>query len=56
MVRISLLGVPHDANSSFMQGPAEAPPLIRRELHSDAYSIWSETGVDMMVKTAVAAS
>jgi agmatinase len=47
MVGISLLGIPHDENSSFMKGAAEAPALIRRELHSDAYSIWSETGVDL---------
>lgn len=49
MTRISLLGIPHDENSSFMKGPSEAPPLIRRELHSDAYSMWSETGIDLSV-------
>jgi arginase len=49
MVKISVLGIPHDANSSFMQGAAEGPPLIRRELYSDAYSIWSETGFDLGV-------
>jgi arginase len=47
MTKISILGIPHDANSSFMQGAAEAPPHIRRELYSDAYSIWSETGFDL---------
>jgi agmatinase len=47
MVKISLLGIPHDDNSSFLKGPAEAPPLIRRELLCDAYSMWSETGVDL---------
>ncbi len=47
MVKISLLGIPHDDNSSFMKGPSEAPPLIRRELVSDAYSMWSETGIDL---------
>jgi len=47
MVRLSLLGIPHDDNSSFLKGPAEAPPLIRREFRSDAYSSWSETGVDL---------
>jgi arginase len=46
---IDLLGIPHDENSSYMRGPAEAPPLIRRELHSDVYSSWSETGVDLGV-------
>lgn len=49
MVNLSLLGIPNDDNSSFMKGPAEAPGLIRRELHCDAYSMWSETGVDLSV-------
>jgi arginase len=49
MNKISLLGIPHDDNSSFMKCPSEAPAPIRRELHSDAYSIWSETGVDLGV-------
>jgi arginase len=49
MVKISVLGIPHDANSSFLQGPAEAPPHIRREVFSDAYSMWSETGFDLGV-------
>lgn len=30
-----------------MKGPAKAPPLIRQELFCDAYSLWSETGVDL---------
>src|SRR5215470_16455064 len=47
VVGISLLGIPNDDNSSFMKGPSEAPPLIRRELMCDAYSLWSETGVDL---------
>ena len=49
MNRISLLGIPHDDNSSFMKGAAAAPGPIRSELLSDAYSIWSETGVDLGV-------
>ncbi len=49
MVKISLLGIPHDDNSSFMKGASEAPALVRRELHSDAYSMWSETGIDFCV-------
>jgi polyhydroxybutyrate depolymerase len=42
VVSISLLGIPHDDDSSFMKGPSEAPPLIRRELSCDAYSLWGE--------------
>jgi arginase len=47
LTRIALLGIPHDVNSSFMQGASEAPPHIRRELFSDCYSSWSETGIDI---------
>ena len=49
MASVSLIGIPHDDNSSFMKGPAEAPPLIRRELQSDCYSSWTETGIDLGV-------
>jgi arginase len=44
---VALLGIPHDENSSYLRGPAEAPPLIRRELANDAYSMWAETGADL---------
>jgi arginase len=47
MTRISLLGIPHDDNSSFAKGAALAPAHIRPELFSDAYSMWSETGFDL---------
>src|SRR6516162_1884214 len=47
MQKFSLLGIPHDDNSSFMKGPAEAPPKIRKQLYSDAYSEFSETGIDV---------
>lgn len=47
MIRIALLGIPHDDNSSCFKGPAQAPAHIRPELFSDAYSMWSETGFDL---------
>lgn len=47
MVKIALLGIPNDDNSSYLKGPSEAPPLVRRELVSDAYSMWTETGFDL---------
>ena len=47
MIQVSLLGIPHDWNSSYRRGCAEAPPMIRRELYSDAYSSWTETGIDL---------
>ena len=37
-----LLGLPYDASSSFMRGPAEAPPLIRAALRSPAGNDWTE--------------
>ncbi|GAA0707356.1 agmatinase family protein [Dokdonella soli] len=49
MIKLSLLGIPNDDNSSFMKGTSQAPALIRSELHCDAYSSWSETGIDLSV-------
>lgn len=49
VIKFSLLGIPNDDNSSFMKGTSEAPDLIRRELLCDAYSMWSETGIDLSV-------
>ena len=42
-----LLGVPLDHNSSFLRGSAQAPPLIRQALHSDAWNKTTETRVDL---------
>lgn len=47
MAKVSLLGIPNDDNSALMKGAAEAPGPIRAELHSDAHSLWTETGVDL---------
>lgn len=47
MISVSILGIPHDGNSSFMKGASEAPTRIRPELHSDAYSLWTEIGIDL---------
>src|SRR3954447_24034743 len=43
----AILGVPFDAHSSFLRGPAQAPTLILEAFHSDASNSWSETGVDL---------
>ena len=43
----ALLGIPFDANSSYLRGAAEAPPLIREAFHSDSSNSWSETGVNL---------
>lgn len=45
----TLLGIPFDANSSFLRGPSRAPATIRHALHSDASNSWSESGVDIGV-------
>jgi len=44
--QIQLLGVPWDANSSYLRGPAQAPAAIRDALRCDAANGWSETGID----------
>jgi agmatinase len=47
MHHVSLLGIPHDDNSSYMKGAALAQPKIREAMWSDAYSQWTETGIDL---------
>ncbi len=42
-----ILGVPFDANSSWLRGAAGAPPIIRVALNSDSSNSWTETGVDL---------
>jgi arginase len=44
-----LLGIPFDAQSSYLRGAADAPPKIREALRCDAANKWSETGVDLGV-------
>lgn len=44
---ISLLGVPLDNNSSFLQGAALAPPKIRDAFHSDSANYFTESGIDL---------
>jgi len=47
-----ILGVPFDANSSWLRGAAGAPPIIRVAFHSDSANPWTETGVDLSAKNA----
>ncbi|MGB6247532.1 MAG: agmatinase [Terriglobales bacterium] len=42
-----VLGVPFDANSSWLRGAAGAPPIIRVALNSISSNLWTETGVDL---------
>lgn len=43
----ALLGVPLGHNSSYLQGPAFAPPLIREKMWSDSTNSTTETGKDI---------
>ena len=42
--RIALCGVPFDAHSSFMTGPALAPSRVRECLHNGSGNYWTERG------------
>ncbi len=44
---ISLLGIPYDANSTYLRGPAEAPRRIREALHCNSSNLWTEDGIDL---------
>ena len=50
---VTLVGLPYDASSSFMRGPALAPPAIREALRSDASNMWSELGIDLGIGEAI---
>ncbi len=45
----TLLGIPFDAQSSYLRGAADAPTKIRESLHCDASNSWTELGVDLGV-------
>lgn len=47
-----LLGIPFDANSSWLRGAAGAPPIIRVAFRSDSSNSWTETGIDLSVEGA----
>jgi len=49
MVEVALLGLPFDANSSFLCGPALAPSRIRQALFSGASNLCTEDGLDLGV-------
>ena len=42
-----LVGVPFDANSSYLRGAAGAPAVIRSAFHSSSSNYWSELGLDL---------
>jgi len=55
-MRVKILGVPFDANSSYMRGSAQAPPRIREALFSDSTNMWTEDGVDLGATGVIADS
>jgi arginase len=50
---ISILGIPFDANSSYLRGPAEAPKAIREALYAGCSNLWTEDGVDLGAEGAL---
>ena len=42
-----LIGLPYDASSSYLQGAAEAPALIREALRSPSWNTWCEQARDV---------
>lgn len=47
MQNINIQGLNWDAKSSFQQGPAKAPNLIRKALYSDSMNLYTELGVSI---------
>lgn len=46
--RPTLIGLPYDASSSFLRGPASAPPRIRDELYSSQSNGCAESGFHVL--------
>ncbi|WP_136465266.1 agmatinase family protein [Flagellimonas onchidii] len=44
MGKITIQGILYDDKSSFLKGPALAPPLIREAYHSNSANYWAEDG------------
>jgi arginase len=42
-----LLGIPFDANSSYLGGAADAPPLIRKAFRCDSSNLSTESGIEL---------
>lgn len=41
---VALLGLPSDLNSTYLQGPAQAPPLLREAIACDSANSYAELG------------
>lgn len=51
MQKIILQGILFDEKSSFLRGPALAPPLIRKAYHSESANYFSENGMEILPET-----
>lgn len=51
--RVDLIGAPTDVHSSFLRGPAKAPPLIRAALFSPHGNAASERGLELGAEIAL---
>ncbi|MFI5241667.1 MAG: agmatinase [Gemmatimonadales bacterium] len=51
--RPTLIGLPYDASSSFMRGPALAPPRIREELYSSQSNGCAEGGFHVLGESGI---
>jgi len=51
MVQIDILGYLYDDKSSFLKGPAKAPPLIRKAYHSNSANYYTENGIDLSLQS-----
>ncbi|MBT8204734.1 MAG: agmatinase family protein [Eudoraea sp.] len=47
MKKLQLQGILYDDKSSFLKGPAQAPPLIRQAYKSDAFNFFAENGLEI---------
>jgi arginase len=43
----ALLGIPFDANSSYLRGAADAPPLVREAFRCDSSNSSTESGIEL---------
>ena len=47
MQKLQLQGILYDDKSSFLKGPAQAPPIIREFYKSDAFNFYAENGMEI---------
>ncbi|MBT8237673.1 MAG: arginase family protein, partial [Croceitalea sp.] len=48
MGKIALQGIVYDEKSSYLKGPAMAPPLIRAAYHNESANYFAESGLKVV--------